>query len=168
MFGTQLYAFIIVYIIIIGIIPYTLFNYAPFSLFLTYFANVDMISNILSIHFPDVFRSLYNDDYTTLFEYVSFNAINLVALSGIFIHGLHNKIKDKTRVLISMIIMSIITWTIPTSALPWINKKVEEYMKTHHIHLSHTVYKEVLTGLSILAGVAFIGVEWALIHYLIE
>lgn len=162
--------FLIVYIVIIGLIPYTLFKYASFTLFLTYFANVDMIANILSIHYPTWFRKVYNEEYSTFGEYVSFNTVNLVALTGIFIHGIESisNNNDKYQTLVSMIIMAIITWTIPTEALPFMNKKIDEYMIAHHKHLEPDFYKRVKVTITILASIAFILLEWLLIRYLVD
>ena len=162
------FAFFVVYIFIIMIMPYLLYNYAPFSLFLTYFANVDIIINILSIHFPDIYRRLYNEDYETFAQYVSFNTINLVALSGIFLHGLNSESKNKVKTFVSMLIMAIVTWTLPTDALPYMNKQIDKYMKQHHIHLDKKSYSDKKLLLIVLASLGFLVIEWILIHYLVE
>lgn len=165
-----LLGFLIVYILIIGVIPYLLFKYTSFTLFLTYFANVDMIANILSIHYPKWFKKIYNEEYKTLGEYVSFNAINIVALIGIFIHGIESisHKKSKLQTIISMIIMTIVTWTIPTEALPYMNKKIDEYMETHHKHIEPSLYKKLKLLLTIVASVLFILLEWVLLKYVVE
>ena len=51
--------FIVLFIFVIIVIPYVLAMYAPFAVFITYFANVDIVANILSINYPSYFLQFY-------------------------------------------------------------------------------------------------------------
>lgn len=153
--------FIIIYGIVIIAIPYLIFNYGSKPMFLTVFANVDLISNILSINFPSYFKEAYNYDPSGATQNISYNIISLVALSGIFIHGLSKK-NDKSSdltVFISMVIMSIITWASPTQLVPYIVNKITEIFKINREKEKDVVIL-ITTGISLL----FILIEGILIH----
>lgn len=117
--------FIIIYGIVLIAIPYYLIKKSYDTIFLTYFANVDIISNILAINFPSYFKNAYNFDPSGLGQNISYNIISLVALSGIFIHGLSEKNKkvNDINIFVSMVIMAIITWTLPTKLVPYLVSK---------------------------------------------
>jgi len=120
--------FLSLYLIFVFLIPYLIFNYMSFEMFITYFANVDIIANVLSVNYPDYFikwYSVYND---TLRGYLSFNIISVAALSGIFYFGIKDTKRSDTERLVIMITMSILTWTLPTLGIPYMNYKVEEYL----------------------------------------
>lgn len=120
--------FIIIYGIVLIAIPYYLIKKSYNTIFLTYFANVDIISNILAINFPSYFKNAYNFDPSGLGQNISYNIISLVALSGIFIHGLSEKNKkvNDINIFVSMVIMAIITWTLPTKLLPYLVSKINK------------------------------------------
>jgi len=157
----------IIYIGVIVIIPYFLFKYTAFSLFITWFANVDIVANILSINWPEYFKKVYDINPKTFMEYLSYNAISLVALSGIFIHGLRQHKENKLKTLVIMIVMSIITWTLPTQGIPFVNKKIDEYIISHNDHIVHDSFKREKLIITILVSLCFVFVEWLIIHYLI-
>lgn len=117
--------FIIIYGIVLIAIPYYLIKKSYDTIFITYFANVDIISNILAINFPSYFKNVYNFDPSGLGQNISYNIISLVALSGIFIHGLSEKNKkvNDINIFVSMVIMAIITWTLPTKLVPYLVSK---------------------------------------------
>lgn len=158
---------IIIYIGVIVIIPYLLFKYLPFSLFITWFANVDIVANVLSINWPEYFKKVYDINPKTLMEYLSYNVISLVALSGIFIHGLRQHKENKLKTLVIMIVMSIITWTLPTQGIPLVNKKIDEYIISHNEHIDHDSFKREKFLITILVSLCFILAEWIVIHYFI-
>lgn len=158
----------IIYIIVIIIIPILLLNYAPFSVFITWFANVDIVSNILSINYPDYFKHVYNINPGTLGEYISYNAISLIALSGIFIHGLRTHKESKLKTLLTMIIMSIITWTLPTQAIPFINNNVDSYIEKNFVSENEKSFKNKKLLITIAISLMFVFLEWFVIHYILE
>lgn len=127
--------FIIVYGLILTTIPYYLLEYSHNVIFLTYFSNVDIICNILAINFPTYFTDVYNISPNNIKQYLSYNIISLIALSGIFIHGLSEKNRGINDLIIfgSMIIMSIVTWTLPTQLIPYIVGVVKEKLKIKNI-----------------------------------
>lgn len=155
--------YIVIYIIIMLYIPYFLFYYAHNTIFLTYFSNVDIIANILSINFPSYFKNVYNINPSNISQYISYNTISLVALSGIFIHGLGLKNKgthSDISILLSLILMSIITWTLPTQLIPYLENRVKE-----HYNIKDTTYDVIITT---IISLLFILAEGILIHILID
>ena len=153
---------IIVYGVILTTIPYYLLKYTNNIIFLTYFANVDIVCNILAINFPTYFKDIYNISPDNVKQYISFNLISIIALSGIFIHGLSEKNRGVNDLIIlgSMLIMSIVTWTLPTQLIPYIVGKIKNKFKVENID-----YDILITTLT--SG-AFILFEGILIHlYLI-
>ena len=138
-------------------IPYYLFKYAHKTLFLTYFANVDIVANILSINFPDYFKNVYDIDPKTLSEYLTYNVISLIALSGIFIHGINYKNKGKhsdMTILSILILMSIITWTLPTQLIPYIENKIKDFYNIKDTTKDILITTLVSLGFIILEGIA--------------
>jgi hypothetical protein len=158
--------FFVVYFIVMMAVPYYLYNHAPFSLFLTYFSNVDIVSNILTITYPDYFSHIYNINPDTIWKYISYNIISIVALSGIFIHGINEKNKKGTKpdlfIFASMIVMSIITWTLPTDAIPYLTDKVIGVLKKEQIYYKHKEFYDIAiaTGVSLM----FVLLEGFIIH----
>ena len=122
----------VIYIIVMIIVPYYLYKYTPFSVFLTYFANVDIVANIFAITYPSYFSNIYNIDPNTIWKYISYNLISVVALSGIFIHGIHEKTKNQRSnmsIYLSMVFMTIITWVLPTKTIPYIISKIVHFIQ---------------------------------------
>ena len=161
----QTFAFFIIYIVVITVIPYYLFHHAPFSIFITYFANVDIVCNILAINYPFMFDKIYDISPTTFLTYVSYNIISLIALSGIFLYGLeskNHKMSD-SNIFISMIVMTIVTWTLPTDGIPYITKKILNYVKLNNI-VPHKNDKDVLLFISTIVSLGFILLEGIFIH----
>ena len=157
--------YIIIYFVVIFYIPYFLFYNAHNSLFLTYFSNVDIIANILSINFPSYFSNVYDITPKNVPQYISYNVISLVALSGIFIHGIglknegtHNDIS----ILMSLVLNSIVTWTLPTQFIPYLNKNVKKY---YNINYTDKTYDIIITT---IISLLFIVLEGILIHLLID
>jgi len=158
---TVIGVFVMIGIVLIYI-PYYLFVAAHKTLFLTYFANVDIVANILSINFPQYFDKIYNIDPTGISQYITYNAISLIALSGIFLHGISYKNKGEysdISILLIMVLMSIITWTLPTQLIPYLERKTKEYfdIKDRSADIFIT---------TMISGI-FILLEGILIHYLV-
>ena len=152
--------FVTLYGIILSLIPYYLYNNANYSIFLTYFANVDIVCNVLAINYPHIFKQFYNPDFKTFPGFLSFNAISLTALSGIFIHGIYycSKNVNKHKILMSLMAMAIITFTLPTHGIPYLTKltlDTDRHLKEYEI--------EITTAISL----SFIILEWFIIRYLI-
>jgi len=114
----------IFYIIVVGLgVPF-FFHYTKFSTFILFLANVDLIANTLSTSFPDFFEVTYNPNPDSLFTYLSFNIISLIALAGIFMYGLQMKVLGRSDWVTfeSMVVVSIVTYTLPTALIPLITK----------------------------------------------
>tara|TARA_B100001758_G_scaffold205320_1_gene185551 strand:+ start:7423 stop:8058 length:636 start_codon:yes stop_codon:yes gene_type:complete len=145
--SNQIIGFIFVYSIIIYLVPHILYKYAPFTRFITYIANVDLIANVLATNYPDYFKLVYNIDPKSIIGYVSFNIISLIALSGIFLYGLQLKLIGYTNntTFRSMIMVAIITYTLPTMLIPYLTKYVNKFSKhiaLHYIEGSHLTKSE--------------------------
>lgn len=127
-FSKTTFGFIVIYGLVLLAIPYYLLLHSSKTIFITYFANVDIVSNILSINFPSYFKHVYNINPNNVFEYISYNIISLIALSGIFIHGLSQKNEgmNDLNIFTTMVIMSIVTWTLPTQLIPYLVEKTKE------------------------------------------
>lgn len=153
----NLFGFVIIYGLVLSSIPYYLSSHAPLSLFFTYMANVDIVCNVLAINYPSTFKPLYNPEFKTLSEYVSYNVVSLVALSGIFIYGIYHskqKVSDKT-VLASLITMAVVTYTLPTEGIPYLTR----YALAH----DKTLKKYELEITSAISAM-FLLAEWFIIH----
>ena len=159
---------IILFLVFIFVIPYLLYKYTSFPIFVTYFANVDIIANILAINFPAYFHHLYDPlSQTTTWQYVSFNLLSLIALTGIFLAGIHTKGLTKTERIITMIIMAIITWTLPTQGIPYLNNKVQKYLKLDGI-LKKEEDKKTKVLVTVLISLGFIFLEYLLISLIVK
>lgn len=161
----HLIGFFITYIIVLYAVPYYLYYYAHNTLFLTYFANVDIVCNILAINFPSYFKHIYNIDPNNPTQYISYNVISLIALSGIFIHGLSLKNTNNhsdISIFLSMVIMSIVTWTLPTQLIPYLTKQVKQYLKIKETDKTKDVLITTIISLVFIVG------EGILIHLLID
>lgn len=157
--------FFVLYVLVVAVIPYLLSQYAPFEVFITYFANVDIVANLLAINFPDYFikwYSVYND---TLRGYLSFNIIGVVALAGIFYFGLNVKERSKGERWAIMIVMSIVTWTLPTIGIPYMNYHIEQYLENHK-ELTPKQYNSYRLGITIALSLIFLKLEWMAISYI--
>jgi len=157
--------FIIMYTLVVFIMPYILFKYASFEVFITYFANVDIVANILAVNFPDYFvkwYSVYND---TLRGYLSFNIISVIALSGIFYFGLTSNGRSTNEKWLIMIIMSIITWTLPTLGIPLMNHKVEDFLEKND-DITPEQYNAYRLVITIAISFIFLQLEWLAVAYI--
>jgi hypothetical protein len=160
--------FIILFVIVIFVIPFLLNKYAPFSVFVTYFANIDIIANILSINYPGHFHHFYDPfNQRTIAQYLSFNLISLLALSGIFMAGLHDPRMKKEERLAVMIIMSIITYTLPTQGLPFLNKKIDKYIESKGGEMIEK-NKEEKVFITLILSLCFIVGEFLIIQFLLS
>jgi len=151
--------FFILYTLVVAVVPYILFHYASFEIFITYFANVDIVANILAVNFPNYFikwYSVYND---SLRGYLSFNIISVVALSGIFYFGLVAKGRSTREKWAIMIIMSIITWTLPTLGIPFMNHKVEEFLEKND-NITPEQYGTYRFFITVAISFLFLKLEW--------
>jgi len=147
--------FFIVYGFVICLIPYIMYHYAPFTFFITYLGNIDLICNVLVTNFPDYFKHTYNTSPESIYGYLSFNIISLISLSGIFLYGLQMKlIGHSDRVSFrSMILISIITFTLPTLLIPYLTKYTKKaskhvalkYIKGKHLTKDETTNEIKLT-----------------------
>ena len=159
--------FMLLYILVIFVVPYILFHHASFEVFVTYFANVDIVANLLAINFPDYFikwYSVYND---TLRGYISFNTISVIALSGIFYFGLTARGRTRRERWAIMIIMSIVTWTLPTLGIPYMNNRIEQFLQEND-HVSPEKYDTYRLLITVAISFLFLQVERLLIHSIKE
>ena len=153
-----------IYLIIIFSGVYICFHYFSITKFILYISNVDLLSNTLAISFPDIFKLAYNPNPDSIISYLSYNIISLVALSGTFISGLHMKSLGKSNsiALESMIVVAIVTYTLPTNLIP-ILTKISEYIMGHYIidkELHHTFTHALLKFVFALCiAIGFISLE---------
>tara|TARA_X000001036_G_C20673788_1_gene803393 strand:- start:431 stop:1069 length:639 start_codon:yes stop_codon:yes gene_type:complete len=147
MLNKEIIGFLFVYVIILYIIPVLLYRYVPFTRFITYLANVDLIANVLATNQPEYFKHAYNTDSESITGYISYNIITLIALSGIFLYGLQLKLigYSNSSTFKSMIAVSIITFTLPTMLIPYLTnyfKKLSHYVALHYIDGEHKTNDE--------------------------
>lgn len=157
--------FFILYIVFVAMIPYVLFHYASFEVFVTYFANVDIVANILAMNYPEYFIKWYNVYNDTLRGYLSYNVISVIALSGIFYFGLSESKRTKNERWAIMIIMSVITWTLPTLGIPYMNNKIEDYL-INSKDITEDQYDTYRLFITIGLSLSFLMVEWMLVGYI--
>jgi hypothetical protein len=91
----------------------------------------------------------------------------LIALTGIFLAGIHTKGLTKTERIITMIIMAIITWTLPTQGIPYLNNKVQKYLKLDGI-LKKEEDKKTKVLVTVLISLGFIFLEYLLISLIVK
>ena len=181
----HIFGFLFVYVIILYVIPNILYKFANFTSFITYVANVDLITNVLATNIPDYFKYTYDTTSKTIFGYISFNIISLYALSGIFLYGLQLKLlgHNNTIAFKAMIIVSIITFTLPTLLIPFLTRYIKKrvkyiakkYIEGSHKKLDETKYEIKLTDdaidhlsiiVSMVIAMLFIIIEGYIIeHY---
>jgi len=147
--------FVFVYVIILYIIPHILYKYAKFTVFITYIANVDLITNVLATNIPSYFKYTYDTTSKPLLGYLSYNIISLYALSGIFLYGLQLKLVGHSNSIAfkSMIAVSIITFTLPTLLIPYLTRSIKKqakhiatyYIKGKHVKVDETKNEIKLT-----------------------
>ena len=163
----ELIGFFLLYVIVLIIIPYYLNKYMSFAIFITYFANVDIIANILAINYPAYFHHFYDPMYQrTIGQYFSFNIISIIALSGIFLFGLRDDRKPKEERFIIMLIMAFVTYTLPTQGIPYINEKVEKYLNLEGKMSSEDRGKKV--SITAIISIAFILLEYILVNMFLK
>ena len=152
---------ILTYGLFLFLIPYYLYVNNYTALFLLYFANVDILMNIMAINFPLYFKPFYNIRPKGLYEILSFNMVNMIALSGILIRGISLKNErgadaNDLRILITILLIAVMTWFLPTETVPWL---------MNHVHTVNRFEKIVITT---LISVSFIVVEGLMIHYWLD
>mgnify|MGYP003980988749 CR=1 FL=1 len=153
-----------IYLIVLCSGIYISFHYFTITRFLLYLSNVDLLSNTLATAFPDVFKLAYNPDPDSLISYLSYNTISMIALTGIFIAGLHMKSVGKSDAIAlqSMIIVGIVTYTLPTNLIPILTKLLDKFIENYIIHeklnrsFGHAVLKLVI---GLIVAIGFIGLE---------
>lgn len=153
-----------IYLIVICSGIYLSFHYFTETRFLLYISNVDLLANTLATAFPDIFKLAYNPDPDSLITYLSYNTISMVALTGIFIAGLHMKSVGKSDAIAlqSMIIVGIVTYTLPTNLIPILTKLSDKFIENFIIHnklnrsFGHAVLKLVI---GLIVAIGFIGLE---------
>lgn len=182
-----IFGFFFMYVIVICSITYFLYRYLPFSTFVTYLANVDLIANVLSTNFPEYFKLVYNTSPESVLGYISYNIITLLALSGVFIYGLQLKLIGHNNVTTfrSMIVVSIVTFTLPTMLIPYLTKyckKLAEKMvgkyidikdkdektKKEDINLSDNLINRISIIISITIALGFIFAEGFIIENIVH
>lgn len=157
--------FFILYVVFVAIIPYILFHHASFEIFITYFANVDIVANILATNYPDYFVKWYNVYNDTLRGYISFNIISVIALSGIFYFGLAEVKRSMNEKWAIMVVMSIITWTLPTLGIPYMNNKIQDYLeKSDDITPEH--YGTYRLFITLALSFSFIILEMLVVNFI--
>lgn len=159
----DIYGFILYVVIFLMIIPYSLYTAAPVFI-MYYMANVDIIANILTtIKHPNIFRSLYLSEPSSIIQYISVIGINYVALVSLFyiVIRLHEKIKT-TKAISVAAVMTLITFLLPTYILPIFIEKIEGWLEGTDLRKKMRVAIAYIIGLS--GALFFIFVEKEIIE----
>lgn len=162
-----LLALFFVYGIIIFAGSYYVYTNFPFSVFVAYFANVDLISRALTHAFPEVFDDIWARDADNITEYLSTRIIDLVALSGVFIHGIFVKryVSDLQAIL-TMVALAFVTFTFPEEGyhrvVGWFDSLIENIPTTHGELKKYDKY--IQKGMYLVVAFLFIVIE----YYIIE
>jgi hypothetical protein len=82
--------------------------------------------------------------------------------------GLRHDSKHIEEKIAIMIIMSIVTFTLPTEGLPFLNKKVEDYLISGGYLTENHKEKEREIGITILLSLIFIVLEFYIISKLTQ
>lgn len=160
-------ALFFVYGIVIFAGSYVIFHNFPFSIFVAYFANVDLISRALTHAFPEVFDDIWARDADNIVEYLSTRIIDLIALSGVFIHGImvHKYVSDYQAVF-TMIALAFVTYTFPEEGYPrvveWLDTRIERIPGEESLLGRFNPYIRKLMFLLVAGG--FILIEYFIIE----
>ena len=143
--------FIIYGVLILFMIP-VMYNIAPFWLFIIYITNIDQLTLALTVSFPKYFNNVYTDDSEYLIPDISYHLIKIISLTGIFLYGLQMKLigRKDIEVLEGMIVIAIITYTLPDFLLPYVSKYFHSFLK-------NIKYSKIIISTSI--AIVFIIVE---------
>ena len=122
--------FIIYGVLILFMCP-VMYNIAPFWLFIIYITNIDQLTLALTVSFPNYFNNVYTDDSEYLIPDISYHLIKIISLTGIFLYGLQMKLigRKDLEVLEGMIVIAIITYTLPDFLLPYVTKYFHHFLK---------------------------------------
>ena len=156
----QIVGIIILYSIIYFIIPFSYEN-LNYYVFITLFANVDVLSDIFSTSFPDWFDYAYSIDPKNIFSIISTNIISFIAILGIFTEGSRISYNYGIEVgLSAMIIMFLITYLLPIFIIPYIQeiivKKLENDKKYKNIMDHKKNIMKFITGIIVFLFFLFI------------
>lgn len=162
-----LLALFFVYGIIIFAGSYYVYTTFPFSVFVAYFANVDLISRALTHAFPEVFDDIWARDADNITEYLSTRIIDLIALSGVFIHGIFvNRYVSDLQAILTMVSLAFVTFTFPEEGyhrvVGWLDSLIESIPTTHGDLKKYDKY--IQKGMYLLVALLFIVIE----YYIIE
>jgi hypothetical protein len=160
-------ALFFVYGIVIMAGSYYIYKNFSFGIFVAYFANVDLISRALTHAFPEIFDDIWARDADNIVEYLSTRIIDLVALSGVFIHGIMvNKYVSDLQAIFTMIALAFVTFTFPEEGyhrvVGWLDGLIES------IPVGSTDLKKydqyIRKGMYLIVAFLFILIE----YYIIE
>ena len=145
-------------LLIMTMIP-IMFEYAPFWMFIVYICNIDQIALALSVSFPEYFNYIYSEENNILWSDISFHIIRLISLVGIFLYGLQMKLVGRTDrvVLEGMIVISIITYTLPEYLLPRLTEMLDTYTHSLEKYKTRKGYLSIVVSFFIVF--LFISVE---------
>lgn len=160
----QVIGAVIFYIFIYYTYKYLL-NILPFEIGILILANMDMIAIILSTSIPELFDNTYNENPENFFSYLSTNLINMVAISGILIHGAITTSEEGIKHgIVVMSIMFFVTFLLPTMIIPYIQKKIANYIYDNDnidISIIYIRFLELLSG--IITAAIFIYLEYIIL-----
>lgn len=162
-----IFALIFVYGIIIVGGSYYIFHNHPFSVFVAYFANVDLIARALTHAFPEIFDDIWARDADNIIEYLSTRVIDLIALSGVFIHGVMvNKYVSDLQTILTMVGLAIVTFTFPEEGYHRVVNWFDSILESIQIgNQSLKLYDEYIRrGMYLLVAYLFITIEYFIIE----
>ncbi len=134
---THYMSLVIWYTIFVFMIPITLRNLYGFNVLRYYFPIIDLIANSFTTSGSDrLFKNLYRLSPNNLLSFLSTNFINLLALIGVSWNGiLYAKNYNNIWVgVYATVFMYIITYLIPTQAIPFLIHKFQYYFSDYLGH----------------------------------
>ena len=79
--------------------------------------------------------------------------------------GLNVKERSKGERWAIMIVMSIVTWTLPTIGIPYMNYHIEQYLENHR-EITPKQYNSYRLGITIALSLIFLKLEWMAISFI--
>ena len=128
----EIIATVIWYVIFLFVVPLSIIHFKGFDSLRFYFPLVDLIANICSstgIRTQYVFQNLYTVSPDNIYNFISTNFINLIALFGVSWNGIHYAFKTGkgwVGVKVSLI-MYTMTYLIPTQGIGWAVDKFQSW-----------------------------------------
>ena len=131
------YSLVLWYLIFVIIIPVSMRNLFGFNSLRYYFPIIDLIANSFTTSGSDrLFKNVYRLSPNNLLSFLSTNFINLLALLGVSWNGILYA-KHYNSVWIGVYVtlfMYIVTYLVPTQAIPYLIRKVQDNFSHYVTH----------------------------------